>query len=329
MLRSFDHHGGLLHAVKIADSGEVSELGTADAGALACQNGEILWLHMCATHPETRTFLAQNTELDEIVIANLLAEETRPRVLVKGQTMLAILRAMNLAEGEDPEDMISLRIWMDDRHIITTRLRDTRSIEDMKAMIAEGRPPGSVGQFLTMITDRVYARMEPFIEKQDDTVSAMEEELARNDVDTVSDRLSEVRLQNAIYRRFIAPQKLVLEGMLASELAWLNDEDRAHVAESLNRVTRYVETLNDVRDRLAIINDETARRHDKALNSTTYIFTAAATIFLPLSFITGLLGVNIGGIPGVQYGLAFWILIAICLVIAALQVAYFWKKGWF
>lgn len=329
LLKSFSEHDGLLFASKVGHDGIVAMLDNKLAGPLHCKPGEIVWLHMCATNPATREFLENNTGLDDIVIANLLAEETRPRLLVRGQTMLAILRAVNLEDRAEPEDMISLRIWMDDRHIITTRLRDTRSIEDMKKLMLDGAPPDLVGRFLTAITDRVYARMEPFIEAQDDVVGQLEEMLARDELEAVSERLSDLRLQNAIYRRFIIPQKQVLENMHASVLTWLDEDDHAHLAESLDRVTRYMETLNDVRDRLAIINDETARRHDKALNSTTYIFTAAATIFLPLSFITGLLGVNVGGIPGMEYQPSFWILIGVCGLIAALQIFYFWRKGWF
>jgi Mg2+ and Co2+ transporters len=329
VLKSVREHDGLLYAVHLDKDGKTKDIPWGSTEPLQCQRGEIVWLHMCAINPETATFLKQCTELDQIVVSNLLAEETRPRARVRDDALLAILRAMNLNEGQEPDDMISLRIWMDDRHVITTRLRDARSIEDMQSRIAEKLPPKTIGEFLTCLTDRIYARMEPFIDEQDDAVSMLEEHLARDELDPVNESLSRIRLQNAIYRRYIVPQRQALDAIVVSQLSWLDTDDRNNLAESLDRVTRYVETLNDVRDRLAILNDETARRHDKALNSTTYIFTAAATIFLPLSFLTGLLGVNVGGIPGIDYDFAFTILIAICSVVAAIQVFFFWRKGWF
>lgn len=329
MLKSVRKHDGLLYAVHLDKDGNAKDIPWGSPEPLQCQQGEIVWLHMCAINPETASFLEQCTELDQIVVSNLLAEETRPRSRVRDDALLGILRAMNLNEGQEPEDMISLRIWMDDRHVITTRLRDARSIEDMQCRIAENRPPKTIGEFLTSLTDRIYARMEPFIDGQDDAVAMLEEHLARDELDPVNENLSNIRLQNAIYRRYIVPQRQALDAIVVSQLSWLDTEDRNNLAESLDRVTRYVETLNDVRDRLAILNDETARRHDKELNSTTYVFTAAATIFLPLSFLTGLLGVNVGGIPGIDYDLAFTILIAICSVVATLQVLFFWRKGWF
>ena len=121
----------------------------------------------------------------------------------------------------------------------------------------------------------------------------------------------------------------MLEDLLAAKVSWIEEEDREQLIESLDRVTRYIETLNDARDRLTIINDETARQHDAALNSTTYIFTAAATIFLPLSFLTGLLGVNVGGMPGIEYEPSFWIVLVLCAAVAIGLIFYFKRKGWF
>lgn len=329
MLKRLHNHNGLLYLAYLNDQGQRLAADFDRPDAFQCKPGEILWLHMCAITPATREFLENDTELDEIIVRNLLAEETRPRSLVRKDGILVILRAMNLKEDADPEDMISLRIWMDDRHIITTRLRDTKSIEDMQHYIETDDPPCSVGRFLTMFTDRVYGRMEPFMEDQDDGAARLEELLARQDLAAIDDEASTIRLQNAVYRRYIVPQKQLLEDLLASEVDWIEEEDREQLVESLDRVTRYIETLNDVRDRLAIINDETARQHDASLNSTTYIFTAAATIFLPLSFLTGLLGVNVAGIPGIEYQPSFWIVLILCIALAGTLVYYFRRKGWF
>lgn len=60
----------------------------------------------------------------------------------------------------------------------------------------------------------------------------------------------------------------------------------------------------------------------------TYMLTIVAGIFLPLSFITGLLGINVGGMPGMEHPLAFWIVVGICTAIMATQLFLFWKWKW-
>ena len=80
----------------------------------------LAWVHLDATHPETAQWLNENVSyLDPIIINALLAGETRPRVSFVGKGAKIILRGMNLQENADPEDMISLRLWVDENRIIS------------------------------------------------------------------------------------------------------------------------------------------------------------------------------------------------------------------
>jgi zinc transporter len=65
------------------------------------------------------------------------------------------------------------------------------------------------------------------------------------------------------------------------------------------------------------------------LNRIADLFSVAATIFLPLSFLTGLMGINIGGMPGIEHQWAFWLFTAMCIGLVVVQIALFRKKKWF
>jgi zinc transporter len=58
------------------------------------------------------------------------------------------------------------------------------------------------------------------------------------------------------------------------------------------------------------------------------MLTIVAGIFLPLGFLTGLMGINVGGMPGVEESSAFWIVVAVCIGILALQLFLFWRWKW-
>jgi zinc transporter len=132
-----------------------------------------------------------------------------------------------------------------------------------------------------------------------------------------------------IFKRYITPQKTVLETLLKSGPGWLSDRHRESLTESLDRVTRYVEELQELGDRSQIINDELNNLHARRQNEITYIFSVAATIFLPLGFLTGLMGINLGGMPWVDDNAAFWIFSGVCGLIAFVLVSLFRKIGWF
>jgi zinc transporter len=327
-VNTFTHHSGLLYAKRISSEGRQIDLNFEDPNMHKSGNG-ILWLHMCAIHPGTREFLINEKGLDELVVNALLAEETRPRILMRKQGVMVIVRAMNMHNKTSPEDMISLRMWIDGNRIITTRRRDILAIEDLKNIIEQDKGPKTTGEFLTMISDRVYARMEPYLEDLEECVSRVEELLALREVDNISENIGHIRIRTAIFRRYVIPQKTVLEELIKARISWLTEENIEHLVESHDRVTRYVETLNDNRERAQIINDEIDKLNGAKLNSMTYMFSVAATIFLPLTFLTGLLGINIGGMPGVDRAEAFWVFTFLCVVIVIMQIMLFKKLKWF
>lgn len=327
-LKALEDHGGLLYSACIGTNGANMPMDMTGIPSYRPQE-HFYWLHMCASHEDTRAYLQQHTRLDELVIDALLAEDTRPRTLGRQDGTLLVLRAMNFLSSGKPEDMISLRLWVEPGMVLTTRLRDAKAIEDLKTMIADNVAPNRVGKFVTAITDRVYSRMEPVLDDLEDGTAMLEEQIAKKEIERASDNASPLRIKATILRRHIVPQHTALANLIRMKPEWLKDEDVEQLLESEDQITRYVENLNDIRDRLIILNDEISRQNDERMSATNYLFALAATIFLPLTFITGLLGVNIAGIPGMENEAAFPILVLLCVVAVAMQVAFFRRKGWF
>ncbi len=313
---------------------QIDEIGTNQLldhqAACDCQPGRgFLWVHLHASEPGSREWLESNTELNPQIIDALLAKETRPRLLQHEQGMMVIFRAMNLFNSDEPEDMIALRMWIDQDRVITTRNRDIKAIEDIQHAIQAGEAIKSPADFLIMITSRLFARMEPFIEDLEEDISRVEEQIALGHGSDLMQGIGKIRKQTAIFRRYIIPQKAVVGGLLRSDFPCLTEEHKQQLAEDLDRVTRFTEELDELRDRTQIINEEVRNMHAERLNEITYIFSVAATIFLPLSFLTGLMGINVGGMPGVDSGNAFWIFAGITAAIAGLQIFIFRKFNWF
>ena len=87
--------------------------------------------------------------------------------------------------------------------------------------------------------------------------------------------------------------------------------------------------MDETRDRAVLANEELANRIAEQMNERSYLFTVAAVIFLPLGFLTGLLGINVGGMPGVDSDLAFWIVVLLCAIAALGLTWMFRRRGWF
>ena len=84
-----------------------------------------------------------------------------------------------------------------------------------------------------------------------------------------------------------------------------------------------------MRERAQIVKDELSNALSNEMNRNLYQLSLITAIFLPLGFLTGLLGINVGGIPGAEVPTAFWIFCGLLSLIVGLQLAMFQRLRWF
>lgn len=289
---------------------------------------DLAWVHMNAGHPATRSWLQREVSyLDAIIVDALLADETRPRILEIENGVMMILRGVNLNENAEPEDMVSIRIWIDPNRIISLRRRKLKAAQDLREALEQGKGPTGPGDFLVSLTARLFERMEPVLTDLDERLDEIEEKvLDETDVEQRQE-INDIRRQAIIMRRYIAPQRDAIMHLRSSDITWLEPVHKRKLQESLDRLTRYVEDLDMIRERAQIVKEELVALHADKLNKNLYVLSIVAAIFLPLGFLTGLLGINVGGMPGVDSNLAFWAVCALCVSVLGLQLALFrWLK---
>lgn len=308
----FDGRGG-------AQSVPPSDLGERDPA-------HVHWLHLDYKDPGTIEWLRERSGIDSLMVDALLAEDPRPRSLVQGDSLLVILRGANLNTGAEPDDMVSLRLWVEADRVLTFRHRRLLSVQEVVDQLLAGNGPMSSGDLLYEIVARMLAKIGEVVGEIEDEADELEELVLTTGNREVRTRLSGLRRQSISIRRFIAPQRDTIARLHAERVTWLDDSDRAHLRESADRTTRYIEDLDSARDRAAVTYEELSNRLAEEMNGTMYRLSIVAAIFLPLGLLTGLLGINVGGIPGTESHIAFTI-VCIALVLMALLLWAYFKRN--
>ncbi|MEM7679881.1 MAG: zinc transporter ZntB [Pseudomonadota bacterium] len=291
---------------------------------------DLAWVHLNLDHPDTRGWLEENISyLDPIIIDALMAEETRPRALEIDDGMFLSLRGVNLNDNADPEDMISIRMWIDAHRIISVRRRKLRAVQDMREYLLAGKGPKNAGDVLSFVTSKLFERMEPVFTDLDDRLDSLEERIMEQPDAKDRKAITEIRKEAIMFRRYIAPQKDVMAQLRTTDISWVENTHKRKMQESMDRIIRYVEDIDAIRERAQITKDELANALADTLNKNMYVLSVIAAIFLPLGFLTGLLGINVGGIPGADNADAFLIFCTILIMLVLLQIALFKKMKWF
>ena len=282
-----------------------------------------IWLHLERTAPAVEYWLREKSGLDPVVVDALLADETRPRSAMFGDGMVIILRGVNLNPGAEPEDMVALRVWIDPARLITVRTRRLVSAQDVRDEIEAGNGPRTPAATLLGLITRLVARIGPVVDRLGDEIDDIETDLAEKPPRELRSRLAALRREAIGFRRYLSPQRDVLSRLYVEAAELFDERTRLRLRESADAMMRYVEELDAARERAAVISEELAAAASERMNRTMYVLSLVSTVFLPLGFVTGLLGVNIAGIPGTESPFAFELLAGGLIVLALFEVLLF------
>lgn len=301
-----------------------------DAISQQIKDDKLAWVHLDANSEDTEKWLEKEVSyLDPLIIDALVADETRPRMVQIGDGILLILRGVNLNKNSTPEDMISIRLWIDKHRIISVRKRRLKAVREIEERIMSGKGPKDSGEFVCMLTSLLFQRIEVVLSDLDEMTDDIEEQILEDADTSLRESIVDVRKKAIIFRRYMAPQRDAISNLRMSDVKWLSEENKRHLYEDYNHMVRYVEDLDAIRERSQIVKDELASIMTDRLNHNMYVLSVIAAVFLPLGFLTGLLGINIGGLPGANNANAFAIFCAILVLIVILQVIIFKRFKWF
>ncbi len=284
------------------------------------------WLQFDLNLPDSSAIIHSLEGADELFADALLKEETRPRMSISNDDMLLILRGVNLSEGAEPEDMVSIRLLITKNRIISSQRRNVLSIDDVIEQIEAGNPPKSTGHFLVFLCERLVFRMSDVMEDIEDRSAEIEELVLDDEEHDYRNEIHNLRRQIIQLKRFLVPERDALLKIQLEKTSWINVKQQLRFREITDQLIRYLEMLDAARDMGTVSQETLYNRQNEQMNKRMYVLTIVAAFFLPLGFFTGLLGVNLAGIPMAENPFAFAVFFAILLLLVGFQFWLFKKK---
>jgi zinc transporter len=319
---------GLIHACILDGQGGEREINWQQLSDWKPEDG-LLWVHFDYSCEDSVNWIKSHAGLDTLVVNSLLAEETRPRCDEIADGIVINLRGVNSNPDSIPEDMVSIRVYTDGRQIISTRKRRLLSIQDIIQQLQQGKGPKTSADFLALLTHRLTERMSTIVSSLEDEVDALEEQIVERVVSSERSKLIALRRRVIMLRRYLSPQRDALTRLTTEHVDWLTPDIRLAIRETTDRLSRYLEDLDSCRDRAAVVFEELTSRMSEEMNKRMYVLSVVAALFLPLGFLTGLFGINVGGIPMAENPSGFFDIFLLLIIIVGLQVVLFKWKRWF
>ena len=292
-------------------------------------DAEVLWLHLDRTAEGAADWMRMMLPASEATIDVLISNETRPRVFREGDGLVGVLRGINFNPGDEPEDMIAMQVWAEKTRVVTLRRRRLQTPRDVLARLQEtGTGPKTSGDLVIALTRELVGKINSAIADMNDRIDELEADAADARPEDLLGEIGGIRRTCLAFKRYLSPQYEALAQLQRDPPDWMSASNRNTIRETLDRLSRYLEDLDVSKESALVLQDDLNNRAATEMNRTMFVFSIIAAIFLPLGFVTGLLGINVGGMPGVNSGGAFWITVVILAVIVGIEFMLFKLMKW-
>ncbi|HET9510483.1 MAG TPA: CorA family divalent cation transporter [Sphingomonas sp.] len=311
---------GFAYAIR---DGQVDDVALDDAPAAAA---DFVWVHLCVSDERARAWLSEQAKLPDYVIEGLVAAETRPRCTPMDDGALINLRG--LTEADMGSDLLaSVRIFASAGHVYTVMRRQLKALETVKRAVAAGRildPGDLIAEFSTTITEE----LDPVVADLGDRLDVCETQIEAVRAFRLRQRVNRARVEAIGYRRFLNPQRAALEKLAALPAGWLQDDDRVHLSSAADRAARMAEEVEAIRERAGLMHETLTDLRGELIDQRSLVIAIAAMVFLPLTFLTGLYGMNVEGLPYAKEPWAFEAILGVCVTISVGIVGWFSWRHW-
>jgi magnesium transporter len=290
------------------------------------RSGEFFWVDLVAPRADEIQHAGHIFGWHELAIEDTLNFGQRPKLDDYGEYVLLVFFGMQQQAGEEPLP-VEVHCYISGEGLVTVRPGSCDSLEDAKRRLA--LHGGDVEEYiiyrvLESLTDSFF----PIIQRIDDQIEAMEDEaLTAADSDRLQ-QVFELKRELADIRRIILPQRDLLAsgGDLIQRIPGLSgDEAHDYFRDVYDHLVRIAEQVDAERDGLTGVLEVWVSLRSLRMDELTTRLTSVATIFLPLTFLTGFFGQNFGWLvnnirsPTAFFGLGVGGMI-VSIVLASLYV---------
>jgi zinc transporter len=298
---------------------------TAEQAAAYAGPG-FVWIHVESDNEAERSALL-SADVPDVAANALVATETRPRCDRIEDGAIVNLRGPAPVEVQESDRLVSIRMWVRRSKVNSVTRYPLAATEVVVEQMKAGRilDPGDL---VAAFARTISKQLDPQVAALGDELDDCETDMEPRQVWRLRSIIARVRSEAIAFRRFVAPDRDALLTLAQLDFEWLADDDRLHIREAADRFARMAEELEAVRERAALLHEQLTDLRAEDLDQRSLLISVIAFIFLPLTFITGLLGMNVEGIPYAHHPGSFWVVTGFCVLVGAAVLTWFARRRW-
>jgi magnesium transporter len=290
-----------------------------------------VWVDLSDPTPEEARVLSESFQFHELSIEDALSEIHHPKVESYGHYLYLILHGIDFEESEHCFRTRDVDFFLGSQFLVTVHPGTSRSLDDMRQLCrrndrALGEGPDAL---LHRIVDAMVDNYRPEIDKLNDRLDRLEQEVFEKPNPHLAKRILDFKGDISSLRRVVLPQRDAVGRLARREFPLISEQVAYRFRDVHDHLVRLVDEALFFQDRVTGLLDAHLSLVSNQLNSVMKVLTIIATIFMPLTVLTGMWGMNvpIPHLPGGQDA-QFWWVGGLMLALAGSMLWYFRKQNW-
>ena len=296
------------------------------------ETSTITWINVDGVHePEVIRHLGECYGLHPLILEDIMTTSQRPKLEDMGDYLFLVVRMITNHRGQDEEkfEQVSLVVgpnfvlsFQEDIGDVFDLVRDR--IRKGKGRIRNQGPDYLAYSLLDAIVDGYFNELE----RIGDEIEALEDEILKTPKPATVQRIHRLKQEMIFLRKSIWPLREVIARLERRESPLIKESTAIFLKDVYDHTIQVIETVDTFRDMLSGMLDVYLSSVSNRMNEIMKVLTIIATIFIPLTFIVGIYGMNFRFMPELEWRWGYWIVWGVIVVVALGMISYFRRNKW-
>ncbi|HTT09333.1 MAG TPA: transporter [Burkholderiaceae bacterium] len=297
----------------------VSVDSAAEAEALLGRIGDgFLWLHLNASRAGADAWMRTHTNLSDNFHEALREGSRSTRIERDGDALFAVINDVTFDFAFDASDVATLWVSVRSDLVVSARRQPLRSVDRLRMAAKHGTSFGSSVALLDELLRDQADELQRIARKATDRVDVIEDAVLTGHHEKHAAELARLRRLMVRLQRMLAPEPSALARTLAYPPAWVAAEDTQRLQQASGEFAVVLRDIGSLQERIKLMQEEAAARISDANARTLFTLTMVTVLALPINLISGLFGMNVGGIPLGDHHGGFWIMVSLIVGLTGL-----------
>jgi magnesium transporter len=280
--------------------------------------------------------LADIFRLHPLVREDVVNQHQRPKVEAYEDQLFIVTRMMSISAPEEEVENEQLSIVLGKSFVVTFQDRPGDVLDPVRERIRAGTPIRRYGpdHLAYALVDAVVDHYFPVLETYGEKLEALEEEVTVHPDAVTLAKIHHAKRDMLLLRRAAWPQRDALAELSRDSLTLISAGTRVYLRDCYDHSVQVIDLLESFREMASGLLEIHVSMLSNRLNEVMKVLTIFSTIFIPLTFITGLYGMNFDpdaspwNMPELRWAYGYLGALLLMAAVAAFTVGYIYRKGW-